>query len=45
MELSEEEIAEWVAKHLATAPERDEDWYESVMREIYLADHGEGLVA
>lgn len=30
VELSEEQVAEWVAKHLANAPERDDAWYEQV---------------
>lgn len=36
MELTEAEIADWVARHMATAPERDEAWGEEGVK-MYLS--------
>lgn len=41
--ISAEAAGEWLRKHLATAPERDEAWYRRVLQ-IYGADPAEVLV-
>lgn len=35
-QLSPEQIEAWIHKHLASAPDRDESWYRSVLN-IYQA--------